>query len=99
MDLTFSEEERLIRETAARFVAKELMSQEGSFLKQKEAFLLPGDPPRRELDCDVRKSLIEKAQRAGLWALDLPEEVGGSRVSHIARVLIYREFGRTALPF
>jgi acyl-CoA dehydrogenase len=99
MDLTFSEEERLIRETASRFVAKELMSQEGSFLKQKEAFLLPGDPLRRELDCDVRKSLIEKAQRAGLWALDLPEEVGGSRVSHIARVLIYREFGRTALPF
>ncbi len=99
MDLRLSEEERLIRDTAARFVAKELMSQEGSFLKQKEVFLLPGDPPRRELDCDVRKSLIEKAKQVGLWALDLPEEVGGSRVSHIARVLIYREFGRTALPF
>jgi acyl-CoA dehydrogenase len=99
MDLRLSEEERLIRETAARFVAKELMSQEGSFLKQKEAFLPPGDPRRRDLDRDVRKSLLEKAKRAGLWALDLPEGVGGSRVSQIARVLIYREFGRTALPF
>ena len=94
-----SEEERLIREAAAQFVAKELMSHEGSFLKQKEPFLPPGDPPRRDLDGDIRKSLLEKAKRIGLWALDLPEEVGGSRMGQVARVLIYREFGRTALPF
>lgn len=94
-----SEEERLIRDTAAQFVAKELMSQEGSFLKQKEPFLPPGDPPRRDMDADIRKSLIEKAQRVGLWGLDLAEEVGGSRAGQVARVLIYREFGRTALPF
>ena len=99
MDLRLSEEERLIRDTAAQFVARELMSQEGSFLKQKEPFLPPGDAPRRDLDGDVRKSLIEKAKRVGLWALDLPEEVGGSRVGQVARLLIYREFGRTALPF
>ena len=94
-----NEEERLIRDTAARFVAKELMSQEGSFLKQREAFLAPGDPPRRELDQGIRKSLVEKAKRVGLWALELPDEVGGSRVGRVARALIYREFGRTALPF
>ncbi|HEY2989375.1 MAG TPA: acyl-CoA dehydrogenase family protein [Candidatus Binatia bacterium] len=99
MDLRLSEEERLIRDTAARFVAQELKSREGSFLKQKEAFLPPGDPRRRDLDRDLKKSLVEKAQRAGLWALELPDEVGGSRASHVARVLIYREFGRTALPF
>jgi acyl-CoA dehydrogenase len=98
MDLRLSEEERLIRDTAAQFVAKELMSQEGSFLKQKEPFLPPGDPPRRDMDADIRKSLIEKAKRVGLWALDLAEEVGGSRAGQVARVLIYREFGRTALP-
>ncbi len=99
MDLRLSEEERLIRETAAQFVARELMSQEGSFLKQKESFLPPGDPPRRDLDAAIRKSLIEKAKQIGLWALDLPEEIGGSRAGQVARLLIYREFGRTALPF
>jgi len=75
------------------------MSQEGAFLKQREAFLPPGDPPRREIDGDIKRSLIEKATRIGLWALELPEAAGGSRVSRVAQALIYREFGRTALPF
>ncbi|HKA34664.1 MAG TPA: acyl-CoA dehydrogenase family protein [Candidatus Binatia bacterium] len=94
-----SEEERLIRDTAARFVAQELLPREGAFLKQKEPFVPPGDPPRRKLDGGVEKSLIEKAKRAGLWALELPEAAGGSSVGQVGRVLIYQEFGRTVLPF
>ncbi len=99
MDLRLSEEERLIRDTAAQFVAKELLSREGAFLKQREPFIPPGDPRRRTLDSEIEKSLLEKARRVGLWALELPESVGGSSVGQLARVLIYREFGRTALPF
>src|ERR1051326_930202 len=99
MDLRLSEEERLIRDTAAQFVAKELLSREGAFLKQKEPFVPPGDPPRRMLDGEIEKTLVEKAKRIGLWALELPESAGGSSVGQVARVLIYREFGRTALPF
>lgn len=99
MDLRLSEEERLIRDTAAQFVTKELLSREGAFLKQKEPFVPPGDPRRRMLDGEIEKTLIEKAKRIGLWALELPESAGGSSVGQVARVLIYREFGRTALPF
>jgi acyl-CoA dehydrogenase len=99
VDLNLSEEERLIRDTAAQFVAKELLSREGAFLKQKEPFIPPGDPRRRMLDGEIEKSLIDKAKRIGLWALELPESAGGSSIGQIARVLIYREFGRTALPF
>jgi acyl-CoA dehydrogenase len=99
MDLRLSDEERLIRDTAAQFMAKELLSREGAFLKQKEPFVPPGDPRRRTLDGEIGKSLIEKARRIGLWALELPESAGGSSVGQLARVLIYREFGRTALPF
>ncbi|HEY6197437.1 MAG TPA: acyl-CoA dehydrogenase family protein [Candidatus Binatia bacterium] len=99
MDLRLSEEERLIRDTAAQFVAKELLSREGAFLKQKEPFVPPGDPPRRMLDGEIEKTLVEKAKRIGLWALELPESAGGSSVGQVARVLIYCEFGRTALPF
>lgn len=99
MDLKLSEEENLLRNAAAQFVQKELLNIEGSFLKQKEPFLPPGDPPRRELDPVVRKTLIEKAKKVGFWALELPEESGGSGLSHIARTLIHREFGKTVLPF
>lgn len=99
MDLKLSEEEKLVKETAAQFVERELLRLEGAFLKQKAPFLPPGDPPRRDLDSELKKSLIDKAKRVGLWALELPEEVGGSGLSHIARLLVYREFGKTVLPF
>lgn len=99
MDFKLSEEERLLKNTAAQFVDRELLKLEGAFLKQKEPFLPPGDPPRRDLDRELRNRLVEKAKAVGLWALDLPEELGGGGLSHIARVLIYREFGRTVLPF
>lgn len=99
MDLKLSEEERLVRETAAHFVARELLGREGAYLKQKELFLPPGDPPRRELDPEVRELLTERAKQVGLWALELPESVGGSGMGALARALIQREFGRTILPF
>ncbi len=99
MDLRLSEEERLVKETAAHFVARELISREGAYLKQRELFLPPGDPPRRELDPEIRSLLTERAKQVGLWALELPEFVGGSGMGALARVLIHREFGRTILPF
>lgn len=99
MDLLLSEEERLIRDTTARFVAQELIAREGDFLKQKEPFVPPGDPARRTLDDAIEKSLIEKAKGVGLWALELPEQTGELFVGQVARVLIYREFGKTVLPF
>lgn len=99
MELRLSEEERLVRDAAAQFVERELLRHEGSYLKQKDPFLPPGDPPRRDLDSELRKSLIDKAGAVGLWALELPEEAGGSGLSHLARMLIHREFGKAVLPF
>jgi acyl-CoA dehydrogenase len=99
MDFKLTEEEKLIRNTAAQFVQRELLPQEGAYLKQKELFLPPGDPPRRELGPNVRETLIRSARQVGLWALELPESAGGSAMSAVARVLIHREFGRTILPF
>ena len=74
MDFRLSEEEKLIRETAAQFVAKEMITREGDYLRQGELFLPPGDPPRRELDATARVRFTgEIARRIGLWALELPE--------------------------
>ena len=99
MDLNWSEEEILVKNTAAQFVQRELLSVEGSFLKQKQPFLPPGDPPRRALDGAISGVLREKAKQAGLWALESTEGGAGGGLSHIARALIYREFGKTILPF
>ncbi len=99
MDLKLTEEERLIKDTAAQFVERELLAREGEYLKQREPFLPPGAPARRELDADLRRELTERARRVGLWTLELPEIFGGSALSAVARVLIHREFGRSILPF
>jgi len=99
MELRLTNEENLIRRTAAQFVNKELIPREGDYLKQKELFLPPGDPPRRDLDNETRATLNRTARRIGLWALELPEAAGGSAMNAVAQVLIYREFGRTILPF
>jgi alkylation response protein AidB-like acyl-CoA dehydrogenase len=99
MDLKLSEEEKLIQRTAAQFVDKELLAREGAYLKQKELFLPPGDPPRRDLDSELRETLKKRAKQVGLWSLDLSEDAEASPTTAVARVLIHREFGRTILPF
>ena len=99
MDLKLSEEERLIKNTAAQFVKRELIAREGEYLKQRELFLPPGAPARREFDADLRNQLTERARQVGLWMPELPERFAGSALSAVARVLIHREFGRSILPF
>ncbi|HWP23885.1 MAG TPA: acyl-CoA dehydrogenase family protein [Candidatus Binatia bacterium] len=99
MELKLSEEEKLIQKTAAEFVDRELIAREGAYLRQPAPFLPPGAPAMRELDPDTRRELGERARRAGLWCLDVPESLGGSPMSALARVLIHREFGRSILPF
>jgi acyl-CoA dehydrogenase len=99
MDFRLTEEERLIRDTAAQFVQRELVAREGAYLKQEELFLPPGAPPLRELDPKVTATLTKIARRVGLWALELPASDGAEPLSMVARTLIHREFGRTVLPF
>jgi acyl-CoA dehydrogenase len=99
MDLKLTEEERLIKDTAAQFVDKELIAREGVYLKQQAPFLPPGAPARRDLDLNVKNQLIDRARQIGLWTLELPEKFGGSAMSAVARALIHREFGRSILPF
>jgi len=99
MDLKLTEEEKLIKDTAAQFVDKELIAREGDYLRQQAPFLPPGAPAKRELDPQVQKELTQRARQVGLWTLELPQNFGGSPTSAVARVLIHREFGRSILPF
>jgi len=99
MDFRLTEEEKLIRDTAAQFVQREMVARERDFLRQEELFLPPGAPPLRALDPEVQATLTTIARRVGLWALELPASDGAEPLSMVARTLIYREFGRTILPF
>jgi acyl-CoA dehydrogenase len=99
MDFRLTEEEKLIRDTAAQFVQRELVARERDYLRQEELFLPPGAPPLRELDPKVTATLTKIARRVGLWALELPASDGAEPLSMVARTLIHREFGRTVLPF
>jgi acyl-CoA dehydrogenase len=99
MDLKLTEEEKLIKDTAAQFVERELIAREGAYLRQAEPFLPPGDPLRRDLAQGLRQELIARTRALGLWTLELPEQMGGSALGAVARVLIHREFGKSVLPF
>lgn len=99
MDLQLTEEERLIKDTAARFVDQELMPREGVYLRQTQPFLPPGAPARRELSPEGLSQLNIAARAAGLWSLELPERLAGAELSAVARVLVHREFGRSVLPY
>lgn len=99
MDLKLTEEEKLIKDTAAQFVDRELIAREGAYLRQPQPFLPPGDPARRALEPEIRDELVQRARQIGLWTLELPQQMGGAALGAVARVLIHREFGRTVLPF
>jgi len=99
MDLKLTDEEKLIGDTAARFVHRELLSRERDYLRQEELFLPPGAPAMRRLAPEVAADLAKLARRFGLWALELPPAADAAPLSAVARVLVQREFGRTVLPF
>src|SRR5262245_32388014 len=99
MDLRLTEEEKLVKKSAADFVDKELLAREGEFLKQREPFLPPGARARRDRDGALRAQLEARARAVGLWCLELAEAFGGTAMSTLKSVLIHREFGRSALPF
>lgn len=99
MNFNLTEEQRLIKDTAAQFVDRELIAREGGFLRQEQPFLPPGGPTRRDLAPEIRQEVVERARQIGLWTLELPEPMGGAALGAVSRVLIHREFGRSVLPF
>jgi acyl-CoA dehydrogenase len=84
MDFSLSDEQRLLVETARRFVAEELMPHE-------EEIERAGEMPEA-----LRVSLSAKARAQGLYAANMPEEHGGGGLGHFDLVLLERELGRTS---
>ena len=99
MDLKLTEEEKLIKETAAQFVDKELIAREGAFLKTDRAILAARRAGAARARCGDVARVDQEGARHWPVDLELPEALGGPAMSMVARVLIHREFGRSVLPF
>ncbi len=82
MDFSLSEEHRLIVETARRFVEEELYPY--------EAEVEETDTLRPELAAQVRDKSIE----LGLYAANMPEDLGGGGLDTVSMCLLDRELGR-----
>jgi acyl-CoA dehydrogenase len=84
MDFAYSDEQRMLVDTVRAFVAKELMPHEAEVERD--------DQVRPELIALIR----EKAKAAGLYAANMPEDLGGGGLDAVAVALMERELGRTS---
>ncbi len=84
MDFTLSEEQRLIVDTVRAFVEKELYPHEEEVERLDE---VPA-----ELAARIRR----KAIAAGLYAANMPAELGGGGLDAVSVVLAERELGRAS---
>jgi len=82
MDFQLSEEQRMLSDTARRFVEAELYPYE----QQVE--------DADELPAELRRQIIERALAAGLYAANMPEELGGGGLDTLSMCLLDRELGR-----
>jgi acyl-CoA dehydrogenase len=84
MDFMPSDEQRMLVETVRAFVAKELMPHEAEVERMNQV--------RPELVAEIRA----KALAAGLYAANMPEDLGGGGLDAVSMALVERELGRTS---
>ena len=82
MDFGLTDEHHAIVETVRRFVDKELRPHEDEVERLDEV--------PEELAASIRAKALE----AGLYAANMPEEVGGGGLDPVSMVLVERELGR-----
>src|SRR5262252_2713655 len=84
MDLSLTDEQRLIVATVRDFVERELYPHEDEVERRDE---VPGE---------VARAIRKKAIAAGLYAPNMPAELGGGGLDPLSVVLVERELGRAS---
>jgi acyl-CoA dehydrogenase len=84
MDFSIPEELREVQNLVRRFVENELAPYEQMVEEKGEI------PP------DLRLALRKKAISLGLWAMDMPVELGGGGIGALGMVLVNEELGKTS---
>src|SRR5260221_9417520 len=88
-----NEEHQMLRELVKKFVRNELMPLEKNILER----FASGQPAA--LNDEENGRLFKQCKELGLWALDVPEEVGGANLPAVALVGVNEEIGYTCVPF
>ncbi len=84
MDFSLSDEQRLLVETVRAFVERELAPHEAEVEKTNQV------PPA------LIAEIHSKAKAAGLYAANMPEDLGGGGLDAVSLALMERELGRTS---
>ena len=83
MDLSLSEEQKMIVDQVNRFVRDEIWAMEDKL-----------DPDTDELDPDEYARLAARTEEMGLFGLDIPPEFGGPDIDIVTRTLIAIEMSQ-----
>ena len=84
MDFSPSDEQRMLVDTVRAFVEKELMPHEAEV--ERTNMVRP----------DLTHEIRAKAKAAGLYAANMPEDLGGGGLDAVSMALVERELGRTS---
>jgi acyl-CoA dehydrogenase len=84
MDFALTDEQRAIVDTVRQFVERELVPHEDE-VEQLD-----------EVTPELQQQIRTKALAAGLYAANMPEDVGGAGLDAVSLALVERELGRTS---
>ncbi|MEJ8814044.1 acyl-CoA dehydrogenase family protein [Variovorax ureilyticus] len=84
MDFALNDEQKMMIDTVRRFIAEELRPLEDR---------LENDG---QIDRDTATTIHEKSKALGLYALNMPAELGGGGLSNLDRILCEEQFGHTS---
>ncbi len=85
MDFALTEEHNMIVETALRFVEEELYPHEEQVEREDK------------VDPELGKQIIQKSIELGLYAANMPEDVGGGGLDTLSMCLLDRALGRASM--
>ncbi len=84
MDFSLNDEQKMMIDTVRRFIADELRPLEDALETQGR------------LDRAQAQAIHDRSRALGLYALNMPTELGGAGLSHLDRILCEEQFGHTS---
>ena len=84
MDFALNDEQKMMIDTVRRFIADELRPLEDRLENEGR------------IDRDTATTIHEKSKALGLYALNMPAELGGGGLSNLDRILCEEQFGHTS---
>jgi acyl-CoA dehydrogenase len=84
LDFSFNDEQKMMIDTIRRFIAEELHPLEDEL--ENQGFLAK----------EKSLAIFEKSRALGLFALNIPEQLGGGGLSALDRIICEEQFGHTS---